>query len=317
METKTDLKLIMFEGIPASGKSTFAKKYKLEGYVVLSSDEVRADLEEKINAGLIVMPNNSNLNSMTFESLKSEAIRLIKSGQSVVVDATNLGRKRRMNFMRTFGKYGCARILLLFITSPEVCFERNAKRIGYAKVPDEAMYNMLCSFECPNYWEGWDEIIPVIDKTPFKFDFERVKGLNQDNPHHTLTLDKHMEGVYNYAVEHGYSDRVKKIALYHDAGKFYTKRFLNRRGEKTETAHYYGHENYGAYLYLAESCCGKELTNDEFKEILYLVNLINCHMRPLNLWRDCESVKEKDKILFGEQFFTDLINLNKADRAAH
>ena len=128
----------------------------------------------------------------------------------------------------------------------------------------------------------------------------------------TANLKKH-----NCAVANEFSQAVQTAAKYHDIGKLFTKRFENRRGERTQTAHFYRHENYSAYLYLTQMCCGKELSKDEFEEILYVTNLINCHMRPLNIWRNNDKAKGKDKTLFGEKFFADLVNLNKCDLAAH
>jgi predicted kinase len=317
MEKENGLQFITFVGIPASGKSTLAKEYEEKGYAVLSSDPVREQMERDLKSGKLIMPNNTNLNAMVFDAIKTKAVELLTGGRSVVFDATNLGRKRRMNFKRALYKIECEKICMLFITPPQVCIDRNAKRKGDAKVPEESMYKMLCGFECPNFWEGWDKIIPITHGERYEFDFNLIKDFPQDNPHHTLTLDGHIDAAYNFAVHNGYSEEVIETLRYHDIGKFYTKRFENRRGERTEYAHFYGHENYSAYLYLCENCCGKEFSEEEFKEILYKTNLINCHMRPLNLWREYDSVKEKDKRLFGERFFNDLVNFNKADKAAH
>ncbi len=315
--TEEKLEFIMFIGPPASGKSTYAKKYEEVGYVVYSSDKVRAEFSEKIERGELVIPSNTNLNSMVFDHLQKEAISSLKEGKSVVIDATNLSRKRRMNFKKPMRKLGCVMKCVLFVTSIEECLRRNALRKGVAKVPDEAMYDMFCNYECPNYWEGWEEIILVADDVPYTFDYEKVIGFSQDNPHHTLTLDEHMQKAYEVAVREGFSDVVKKIAKCHDIGKVFTKRFENARGEKTETAHFYGHENYGAYLYLTEACCGKKLKKEEIDVVLYETNLINCHMRPLNVWRVSEKAKKRDKEMFGEQFFTDLVALNVCDKTAH
>lgn len=314
---KEKLEFIMLMGIPASGKSTATEAYRKKRFVILSSDEVRCKTEQEVESGKVVIPDNTNLNAFVFDRIKGLVVDELKNGKSVVFDATNLGRKRRMNFKRALYKIDCEKTLVLFITPPEVCYERNSRRKGVAFVPDQSMYKMLCGFECPNFWEGWDNIIPVVYDKPYAFDFNLIKDYPQDNPHHTLTLDGHIKSAYEYAVNNGYSDEVKETLQYHDIGKYYTKRFENRKGEKTEFAHFYGHENYSAYLYLCENCCGKKLTDLEFKEILYKTNLINCHMRPLNLWRQYDSVKEKDKRLFGERFFYDLINFHKADREAH
>ena len=179
------------------------------------------------------------------------------------------------------------------------------------------MKKMLCNFECPNYWEGWDEILPIIHETPYKFPFNETIDFNQDSPHHTRTLYDHMIAASQFAIDNNYPEHLVKILKYHDIGKLYVKAFENRKGEKTEFAHYYGHENYSAYLYLTEMCCGKSLTENEFKQILYEANLINCHMRPLNVWKDSPNAQKNDKALFGEKFMQELLLVNKADRFAH
>ena len=93
----------------------------------------------------------------------------------------------------------------------------------------------------------------------------------------------------------------------------YTKQFFNYKGEPTEDAHYYGHENYGSYLYLSEICCGISLDEVATENALYEALLINCHMRPLCYG---EGAYEKDTALFGEEFMKDLMQLHEADRAA-
>ncbi len=311
------LELIMLCGVPASGKSTYSKLYKEKGYVVLSSDEIREDLQNKLELGEIIMPTFTNLNSMVFDEIKSKASNSLKNGKSVVIDATNLGRRRRKIFLKQLYRTPCKKICNLFLTSIDECKRRNSLRTGYAKVPDDAMQKMFCNVELPYYFDGFDQIIPIFDSVPVKFDFEWTMDFKQDNPHHSLTLGEHMLKAYEYAVENNFNERLKEVVKYHDIGKYYTKTFLNMRGEITHVAHFYGHENYGAYLYLTWRCLGKKVTSEEFEKYLYQALLINCHMRPLNLWKKQEVVKSKDKDLFGQEFFDDLVNLNKADIFAH
>lgn len=176
---------------------------------------------------------------------------------------------------------------------------------------------MLCNFECPNYWEGWDVIEPVMDSAPYQFPFERIQGFDQDNPHHSMTLDEHIAAAVRFCREQGYGEMMERVATYHDIGKLYTKQYRNTRGEPTTNAHYLGHDNYGAYLYLTEMCCGKNFSEEEFRKVLYETNLINCHMRPLAHWHWADGAEEKDRQLFGEAFMADLLALHQADRAAH
>ncbi|MBR3864404.1 MAG: AAA family ATPase [Clostridia bacterium] len=311
------VEFIMLVGLPGSGKSTFTAKYSEMGYKILSSDVVRAHFVKQIENGELKLPTNTNLNAFVFDNIKMQAISALNEGVSVVFDATNLGRKRRINFRKSLYKINCVKKCILFITPIEECLRRNNLREGYARLPYEAMYKMFCNFECPSYFEGWDEIIPITYDIPYEFDFNLIKGFSQDNPHHTLSLDGHINMAYEIAVKNNYSQEVQTALKYHDIGKFYTKKFENFRGEKTEIAHFYGHEGYSAYLFLTEHCSNKELTKEQFNKILYITNLINCHMRPLTVWKNSDNAKEKDKRLFGDKFFFDLIDLNNCDRLAH
>lgn len=311
------MELIMFVGIPASGKSTRSAQYREKGYLVLSSDEIREGLIKGADLESLLEKEKAQLHNRVFEIVRKEASAALKRGQSVVVDATNLNRKRRMSFLAQFKRFSCTKKCVLFITPAEICMERNRKRTGNACVPKEGMLRMLCNFECPNYWEGWDEIEPVADPSPYQFPFDKIRGFEQDNPHHNLTLDEHIAATVRFCKEQGYGEMLERVAAYHDIGKLYTKQYRSMRGEPTPHAHYLGHDNYGAYLYLTEMCCGKELSAEAFRKILYETCLINCHMRPLAHWRWSEDAQEKDRQLFGDAFMADLLALHKADRAAH
>ena len=133
----------------------------------------------------------------------------------------------------------------------------------------------------------------------------------------TLTLDAHLEAAVRYCAEQNCGEMLERVARYHDIGKLYTKQYCNSRGVATADAHYMGHENYGAYLYLTEMCCGKQLSAEEFRQVLYETNLINCHMRPLLQWSWIDGAEKKDVELFGKAFVSDLKVLNRVDRAAH
>lgn len=311
------MELVMFVGIPASGKSTQSAKYRQQDYRILSSDEIREDLINGADLESLPEKEKAQLHSRVFEIIRKEAVAALKRGQSVVVDATNLNRKRRMSFLASFKRFSCTKKCVLFITPVEICKERNRKRTGNACVPENGMQRMLCNFECPNYWEGWDVIEPVPDEVPYQFPFERIRRFDQDSPYHSLTLDAHMAAAVQYCREQGYGEMLERVAAYHDIGKLYTKQYRNTREEPTTNAHYLGHDNYGAYLYLTEMCCGKKLLEEEFRKVLYETNLINCHMRPLAHWHWADGAEEKDRQLFGEAFMADLLALHQADRAAH
>ena len=198
--------LLMLVGIPASGKSSFSREREREGYTVLSSDRIR---ETYLSAeGKVDMPEDENrlfdLNRRVFREITERAIALLREGRSVVIDATNLNRRRRMNLLREIGVARCVKKCVLFITPREVCLERNSGRSGIARVPDADMRKMIATFECPVLAEGWDAITPVIYGKEYRFPFEKARDFSQDNPHHSLTLYEHLAAARRYAEENGF-----------------------------------------------------------------------------------------------------------------
>lgn len=298
--------LVMLVGIPGCGKSSISREYEEQGYLVHSSDLIRKELygSEEIQGKA----------AEVFELLGQRVRNDLRAGRSCVIDATNLSRKRRTAMLDSLAKYAEHKTCVIVLAAPSVCMERNEAR--NRTVPAEMIYRMLCSFETPYYYEGWDTIEMVYGGEPYVFPREQADALSQDNPHHTLTIGAHLTAARDYCIEHGFSDAVCEAAWYHDIGKFYTKRFMNFRGKPTEFAHFYGHENYGAYLYLCEKVCGMT-PDDSSEEILYIANLINWHMKPLNSWEHSPSHEEKDRKLVGEAMYRDIMLLNQADRDAH
>ena len=308
--------LVMLIGIPGSGKSTLAKSLAQECYTILSSDEIRRNLfgEDSFPAD---EKEREKIQSAVYKVIREGAKEHLKNGRSVVIDATNLNRKRRKKLLSFFSDTPSYKKAILLVASPEVCKKRNEIRPRGKRVPDENMEEMLRRFEVPVMGEGWDEISLIIHDEEYRYPFELLSDFSQDNPHHTLTLGAHMDAAKEYAIAHSYSDTLVKICALHDIGKLFTKEFKNYKGDPTDTAHFYGHENFGAYLYLAMELCGKGRTEEEIKEILYEATLINCHMRPLTAWKDSLVAKEKDKLLFGEGFVSDIEKINAADGSAH
>ena len=298
--------LVMLVGIPGCGKSSITKEYETHGYRVHSSDQIRNELygSEEIQGKA----------SEVFGLLTQRTRNDLKEGRSCVIDATNLSRKRRAAMLNSLANRANRKTCMIVLATPSVCMERNEVRSR--TVPREVIYKMLCSFETPYYYEGWDDIQMILNGEPYVFPREQAADLSQDNPHHTLTLGGHLDAARDYCVEHGFSEAVCEAAWYHDIGKLYTKRFMNSKGEPTETAHYYGHENYSAYLYLC-AMAGEMSSGKSSEDILYIANLINWHMKPLNSWQRSPAREEKDRKLVGEAMYRDIMHLNQADRDAH
>ena len=291
-------------GIPASGKSTYVNN--MENVKVFSSDKIREEYDKK---------GKEYDNNSIFASLGDRLENALKDDEDVVFDATNMSRKYRMNYLsRIKKKYSCKIVCLLFLLDPKVAKLRNKQRNGNAVVPDITYKKMLHAFNTPYYYEGFGEIqlIPTGEFTD-DFTMKDLMTFNQQNYHHKYTLGEHLknveEGIIKFAENEEQKQRLLDVARYHDIGKFYTKTFRSIKNDKLlDEAHYYGHENYGAYIFLC-----KFVNTMNKDDLLYKANLINYHMRPLTAWKQSKNAEEKDRLLLGEQMYNDLLVLHKAD----
>lgn len=320
------LEFIMLVGIPASGKSTYAKELEKNRYHIHSSDEIRKELTGDENTQVV----NEKVFQVLHKRIKSD----LEQGISCVYDATNISMKRRIAFLNEIQKYDCHKKCILFATPVEVCKERN--QIRDRKVPDHVFDKMLKQFQCPYYYEGWDEIEIMEFENPYSEDMINPcrrdgKGdiieFNQENSHHTLSLEEHMRKSHEFLwnmlswnkeiTKERYMSMLDAIAI-HDIGKYFTKTFIDSKGNKTDEAHYYGHENWGAYVML--SLMNNSRANGDWLgagHALRSAVLINWHMRPHTAWKQSEKSRERDRELIGEYMYNDIMLLHEADLAAH
>lgn len=299
-------KFYMLVGLPGSGKSTIANE--ING-MIFSSDKLRKELwgDESIQG------NNNEL----FKELHNRIKSSLKEGEDCIYDATNINAKRRTAFLNEIKHIDCEKICIFVVTDFDLCVERNNSRDR--KVPYEVIKKMYLSIDVPQYREGWDKIIIkrnlIKDKDYDIFKYmDYLNTINHDNPHHLLTIGGHIQAVTRHIINSyklifaGDIDRLKKItkaAFYHDIGKDFTKTFINKKGEETPIAHYYGHEHVSAYMY-----CIYE-NQEDFD--LYVADLIGLHMRMFSHNGDREKAQEKIKKLVGKKEFEDLCILNEAD----
>ena len=86
-------------GLPGSGKSTLARQLKAErGYFVVASDLIRLAL----NAGVYPRDDQHGdyavLDPIVWKLADQAVVELLRAGQNVAVDATNLTRERRRHW---------------------------------------------------------------------------------------------------------------------------------------------------------------------------------------------------------------------------
>lgn len=234
-------KFIMLIGLPGSGKSTWAEKYITENAntVLISSDNIRKELFGD--------ETSQEDNNRVFYEMEVRTLTHLNNGVNVIYDATNVVRKRRKAFLDKLPTWVIKEAHVIWAPL-EVCIERDSSRDR--TVGKEVIWRMVKSYQPPFFDEGFNRIYYNMNS-----DFDILNYINKitfmmkephDNPHHTYDIYEHCEKAAEHIVPF---DRILKEATrWHDCGKPYVKDFHNSKGELTDIAHYYNHQNVGSYL---------------------------------------------------------------------
>ena len=224
-------KLLMLKGLPASGKSTYAKELESKGWARVNKDDIRKeyfpDYTFKDEKEVVYMED-------------AEIIAELREGNDVVVDDTNFAPKHQQR-LEKIAKEEDADFEVLFIDTPlEECIKRNRKRAN--NVPMEAILNMYRKYIAPyreehvKYNDALDEAILVdIDGT--------LAHIDGDNPRSPYDASRAMEDVLDDAVsvltsmcyQHGY--RVIILTGRHSGHLQVTKDWLAANGVEYDEIH--------------------------------------------------------------------------------
>ena len=137
--------LIMLSAFPASGKSTWAKKYKLEhnNVVILNSDEIRMEITHGDYAD----------HSHQKEVWELFEKRIHENGQiddvTVILDALNDVNEVRLKYLTTTPEFD-KKILVMFPSNLEKSQKLNGLRDPLVRVPDGILVQLVNKFEEPN-----------------------------------------------------------------------------------------------------------------------------------------------------------------------
>lgn len=126
----------MLKGLPASGKSTYARKLADDGWTRVNKDDLRAMLHNGKWSG----KNESQVLAIRDRIIRDS----LALGKSVVVDDTNFAPKHKEALQTIANEFGASFETKFFDTPVEVCIERDLKRensVGSKVIMD--MYNQF------------------------------------------------------------------------------------------------------------------------------------------------------------------------------
>lgn len=298
-------------GLPASGKSSYFEKIKEwhPDAVHISSDNIREEVFGDVN--------RQDKNTEVFKIMEERTYEVLSREGVCYYDATNLSAKRRIAFLKNMKARLKHRddiffICLLFVPTIKECIERDKDRERTVGI--DVIMKMVKQFQPPHKSEGWDlvNIVTPVRENALEESWNclnRLRLIGQDNSHHSLTIGNHCIQALKWAEENSFNSVVCHAALLHDAGKELTKVWHNCKGVATTEAHYYNHENVGAYLALVY----RWSTNDD--KWLEISNLIAWHMIYYN--KEWEKAIRKLLDRYGSFFVKNLYNLHLCDENSH
>ena len=159
---KSDIpEIILLVGVQGSGKSTWLGKFLAstdKQYVVVSSDAV-LDRIAKEKGITYDEAHDKYLGASTFEAKQTFA-DAIANYRNVIVDYTNVSKKRRRGFLQDVpGFY--TKIAVVFNTDDKVVQQRLKKRAEQTgkSIPEDVYKESCRNWEAPTRAEGFDRII--------------------------------------------------------------------------------------------------------------------------------------------------------------
>ena len=274
-------------GLSGSGKSTKAHEIaERTGAIVVSSDELRKELfgDERFQGE----------KDKLFREYHKRVHDNLAAGRDVVADKTNISIRSRRALLEAVKDLDVYKDCVICNVKYSDCLENNRNR-SY-QLPDEVIRRQLYGFQVPFCEEGWDEIrFTTLPKQIISA--QMMGGFDQKNPYHTEDLYDHSVRTTKAFLTR-YPDK-KLEGMFHDIGKTRTQKI----GEDG-IAHYYGHQNVGAYMILTE-------LGDDLPRLLDVSFVANYHMMPIS-WTTSK-VKEKWRKIFGDEKFEMLMYFHECD----
>ena len=192
-------KLVMLRGLPASGKTTYAKQLVDKGWVRVNKDDMRAML----NNGKFSKDNEAFILSLRDEII----IRALVNGKNVVVDDTNLDPKHAIQLKSIAQEFLADYEEMFFNTDIMTCIERNKNREN--PVPEKVIYDMYSRYLMPKqpepvpYDDSKEECI-IVDVDGTLSHINNCRNPYDASSAFEDTLDDAVSSIVAMAYQNGY-----------------------------------------------------------------------------------------------------------------
>lgn len=305
-------RLTLLCGLSASGKSqhtSIVANNRNSECIILSTDAIRANICGSVE--------DQSKNKEVFQTFHSLIAKYLKNGIDVVAEAMNITMKSRRSILNVIKGIDCEKVCVVIV-----------KPIGECKLDDSLREHPVSEyvidkqarkFQIPFREEGWDKIEfidHIEDKQGCVAEIESTwvpeiyNDFDQKNPYHMESLGKHMTDAYDFSkkIHNDYS--VSVATKYHDMGKLYTQTF-----DEDGVAHYYGHENIGAYMMLVYEVANQHslFVNHNIGDIAFYINY---HMLPFQWKPNNTKTETKWAKRFGSKKYHNLWDMHIADLVA-
>ena len=282
--------IYIMAGVAGSGKSTYIKNNKSKNSLVLSSDEIRRELFDKLS---------QENNQLVFETMNKRLIAAIKenSFDEVYYDATNLSRKRRIGLYKNIKQLNknANIIVLLFLLPLNIILKQNAQRTGDAVVPEHSIKRMYKDLQIPKLRVDCDNFKIATSYTidDFKNEFE-VGDTPHDSSYHKETVQEHIDLTIKNAEATNDMELVQ-VAKFHDLGKFVAKEFIN---DEQTIARFTGHENISSMYWLVN--CKDNLDEENLRIAEAIFHHMNAHKGLSDKYIAKHKINDKELELINE-----------------
>ena len=150
-------------GLPGSGKDFYMGLNKKPDDIVISSDDIRAELGDV---------NDQTKNKLVFKIFYDRYAQALKTGKDIWVNATNVSVKNRSRAIHMAKKYNYTTSAIVLTVPMKTCIERDKTRDR--TVGEDVIEKFYSRFEPVSFEEGFDNIINIQpDLTEYELEEER------------------------------------------------------------------------------------------------------------------------------------------------